>query len=74
MLHLLKEKSKIQWKPKERKRYQPLTPKIKVQQEPMMRLGENLNKLAQNISSSIANARDENMGPPDQIQTNKSRK
>lgn len=33
MLHLLKEKSKIQWKAKDRKKYEPLKPGIKLQKE-----------------------------------------
>ena len=32
MLHLLKEKSKIQWSAKKRKTYEPLKPGLKLQQ------------------------------------------
>ena len=35
MIHLLKQKSKIEWKPKNRKKYEPLPPtykKLKLQQ------------------------------------------
>ena len=32
MLHLLKEKSKIQWSAKKRKTYEPLKPGLKIQQ------------------------------------------
>ena len=40
MLHLLKEKSKIQWSAKKRKTYEPLMPgpKLKLQAEPQIDL------------------------------------
>ena len=33
MVHLLKEKSKVQWSAKPKKKYEPLKPRLKQQQE-----------------------------------------
>ena len=60
MLHLLKEKSKIQWSAKKRKTYEPLKPGLKFQlpaegqipqsETPSQMFKQNIGKLAKNAS------------------------
>ena len=45
MLHLLKEKSKVQWTAKARKKYEPLMPKLKVQQSEAFNFSSELKEL-----------------------------
>ena len=56
MLHLLKEKSKIQWSAKKRKTYEPQMPgpKLKLQAEPQIESSSQLFK--QNIGKLAKNA------------------
>ena len=59
MIHLLKEKSKIQWKAKDRKKYEPLKPKLKVQKEDgsnKMVVDQSASQTAKNLGSDLAAA------------------
>ena len=52
MLHLLKEKSKIQWSAKKRKTYDPLMPRLKVQQ-PVQSSGDHIESSSQMFKQNI---------------------
>ena len=52
MLHLLKEKSKIQWSAKKRKTYDPLMPRLKVQQ-PVQSSGDQIESSSQMFKQNI---------------------
>ena len=59
MLHLLKEKSKIQWSAKKRKTYDPLMPRLKLQQPaeaPGAQIESSSQMFKQNIGKLAKNA------------------
>ena len=57
MVHLLKEKSKVQWQMKARKKYEALKPGLKVQKEDgqnQMIVDQSAGQAAKNLGTSLA--------------------
>ena len=54
MVHLLKQKSKVEWKQKDRKKYKPLLPTLDREDQKTASLVDNFQNLAKKVSENFA--------------------
>ena len=54
MVHLLKKKSRVEWKQKDRKKYQPLLPTLDREDQKLVSFKDNMQNLAKKASDNFA--------------------